>query len=238
MEPGAGEPAVLLEDVSRRFDGGRVCALDHVTLTLAGGESVCVVGRSGSGKTTLVSTIAGLAPPDSGRVMVCGRSPASVAAWARLRRERIGIVLQEPHLIPTLTAVENVEIAMFGDGRSGKQRRVAALSLLDAVGLDRQSGQNATTLSGGEKQRVAIARALANSPDLLLADEPTGNLDRTTAAEVADLLFALRDRHRQTLIVVTHDQDLAARFDRLFEMDDGRLREVADPPSAARPVAG
>ncbi len=221
------QPIVVMVGVCRRFDAGRVTALDHVNLTVNRGSSVAIVGRSGCGKTTLLSTIAGLAPPDSGQVMVCGRSPRSVGEWSELRRHHIGIVLQAPHLIPTLTAAENVEVAMLGNGRTVGRRRSDVCDLLMSVGLGEQKHQMAPTLSGGEKQRVAIARALANKPDIILADEPTGNLDVKTSDEIADLLFELQTEAPRTLIVVTHDADLAARFDRVLEMVDGRLIDIS-----------
>jgi putative ABC transport system ATP-binding protein len=214
-----------LEDVTKHFGDGdaRVSALDGVSLSVDAGEFVAVAGPSGSGKTTLLLLLGALDRPSSGllRFDGCdlGRLPDS--ELARLRLEAFGFVFQQFNLIPTLTAQENVEAALAPLGPDPAERRDRAANLLAQVGLSGRRGHLPTQLSGGEQQRVAIARALANEPRVLLADEPTGNLDSTTGEEVLALLRRLSGEHGQTLVLVTHDRGIAARADRTIEMQDG-----------------
>ena len=219
-----------LYDVSRRFDDGRIVALDHVTLEVEAGAAIAVAGRSGCGKTTLLHVMSGLGRPDSGSVVFDGRPVANAGAWRWLRAHRIGIVFQHFNLLPMLTAAENVEAPMLGIERSPSVRRRRALELLAQVGLAERAEHRPATLSGGERQRVAIARSLANRPDLLLADEPTGNLDSATSVVIADLLLRMHREQRNTLVLVTHDAELAARMETRIHMGDGRLMAPSGAP--------
>jgi putative ABC transport system ATP-binding protein len=194
------------------------------------GETVGVMGPSGAGKTTLLMLMAGLERPSSGRVVVAGRDLTDMDedALARFRRENVGIVFQAFHLVPTMTALENValplELARAGDAL---ERAMAALS---SVGLSGRAHHYPSQLSGGEQQRVALARAFAPGPRLLLADEPTGNLDEETGAMVMDLLFSLGRDRGVTLVLITHDAALAARCSRVARVRDGRMAEAAAAP--------
>jgi predicted ABC-type transport system involved in lysophospholipase L1 biosynthesis ATPase subunit len=221
------KPAALiaLRGVSRIHDGGAIAALRNVDLDIKAGDCVAIVGASGSGKSSLVNLLCGIDYPSTGDVLWNGQPVRRQAKWARLRRTSIGIVFQEFNLIPTLTAIENVELALFGRGMSAKRRLGRAAIVLDRVGLEPRMHSLVTTLSGGERQRVAIARALANEPTLLLADEPTGSLDSANAALVADLLFKLRDDPRMTIVLVTHNEALAARCPRLVRIKDGSIAD-------------
>ncbi len=205
---------------------GLVNILRGVALDIAKGEAVGLVGPSGSGKTSLLMVLAGLERASSGSVALDGREITGLTedALARLRREQIGIVFQAFHLIPTMTALENVAVPLelAGVREAGNRARAA----LDSVGLSHRLMHLPGQLSGGEQQRVALARAFAPEPALLLADEPTGNLDHATGQSVIDLLFALRQRTGSTLLLITHDRDLAARCDRQVHMSDGRVDEA------------
>jgi putative ABC transport system ATP-binding protein len=227
-------PLISLDNVSRIFDDGAVVALDGIDMSIARGEFVSIVGRSGSGKSSLVHIMAGFDRPTGGRVLWQGDEVSDRQAWTQLRRTRIGIVFQEFLLLPTLSAVENVEIAMSGTGLSASARRKRAAELLEQVDLGARSRHLPFQLSGGERQRVAIARSLANRPELLLSDEPTGNLDSANAAAVIELLLALRAEAGMTLVLVTHDEALAARADRQVHIRDGKVANgVADVDGAA-----
>jgi len=219
-------PAMIaLAGASRSFDDGAIVALNSVDLTIDAGECVAVLGPSGSGKSSIVNLLSGMDSPTGGRVLWNGTPVASRRAWARLRRKDIGIVFQEFHLLPTLTARENVEIALMGHGIKAEDRRVRAETALARVGLGHRVDNLPHALSGGERQRVAIARAIVNTPRLLLADEPTGNLDSANTDAVADLLFSLQRDTGMTLVLVTHDEHLAARCRRCVRIRDG---EIAD----------
>jgi predicted ABC-type transport system involved in lysophospholipase L1 biosynthesis ATPase subunit len=234
------EPLIALRGVSRLYDGGAIAALRNIDLQIAAGDCLAIVGASGSGKSSLVNLLCGIDHASSGTVLWEGRPLRTQRDWSRLRRLNIGIVFQEFNLIPTLTALENVEIALFGRGLSAAHRVAAAVVVLDRVGLEHRLHNLVTTLSGGERQRVAIARAIVNGPKVLLADEPTGNLDSASAANVADLLFRLRADAGMTLILVTHDDGLAARCPRRVRIRDGviveDIREAAAAP-AIEPAA-
>lgn len=222
-----------LEEVERVYDDGIVAAVRGVNLSIFADERVAIVGHSGSGKSSLLNMMGGCDMPTSGRVYWRGHQVRDLAAWTRLRGVEIGMVFQDFLLLPTLTAAENVEMALMGRGiRSGERRRRAA-ALIDEVGLSARLNHLPQALSGGERQRVAIARSIANKPALLLADEPTGNLDSANAQMVLDLLLELQRRHHTTLILVTHDEDLASHCTRLIRMKDGRIEGAVSAPGNA-----
>lgn len=228
MESGA--PLVSLQDVSLSLGSGaaRVHILKGVSLAVREGEALGLVGPSGSGKSTLLMTMAGLERPDAGKVLVAGEDLARMGedALARFRGRRVGIVFQSFHLVPTMTALENVALPLEFAGRADAFARAEAE--LAAVGLGQRLHHYPAQLSGGEQQRVAIARALAPDPAILVADEPTGNLDGATGEAIVRLLFDLKRDRGATLILVTHDPDLAERCDRVVRLRDGRI--VADNP--------
>ncbi|HWC04403.1 MAG TPA: ABC transporter ATP-binding protein [Methylomirabilota bacterium] len=206
-----------------RSAAGVVTILDGVTLRVPAGQFVAVTGPSGSGKSTLLGLVAGLDRPTAGSVRVDGveLSALDEDALARLRLAKIGYVFQSFHLIPTLTAIENVAIPLELAGVADAAARAGAL--LEEVGLKARGSHYPAELSGGEQQRVALARAVANRPGLVLADEPTGNLDSATGAQIVDLLVGLHRRQGVTLVLVTHDPALAAHADRVVELRDGRV---------------
>ena len=220
-------PIVALEGVGLTLTSraGPVEILCDVSLGIGPGESVAIVGPSGSGKTSLLMVIAGLERATRGRVMLAGHDlqPLSEDALARVRGAEIGIVFQSFHLVPTMTAVENVALPLEFAGRADAEN--LARSVLDEVGLSHRLKHYPAEMSGGEQQRVAIARALSTRPKLLLADEPTGNLDTRTGETIVELLFDLRRRHAATLVLVTHDQALATLCERTIRMADGRIVE-------------
>ncbi|MGK2905322.1 MAG: ABC transporter ATP-binding protein [Desulfuromonadales bacterium] len=205
---------------------GPVNILRGVHLSIAGGETLSIVGPSGAGKTTLLMALSGLEKPTSGSIRVAGvdLTTANEDGLARFRREHVGIVFQSFHLVPTMTALENVALPLefAGVDNPAGQARTA----LEKTGLGERLGHFPGELSGGEQQRVALARAFVARPSLLLADEPTGNLDHETGLMVMDLLFALQKEHGTTLVLVTHDKILASRCHRSIHMLDGQLHEL------------
>ena len=201
---------ITLEHVSREFDGGRIVALNDVNLTIEKGQSVSIVGTSGSGKTTLIMLMCGIMTPSAGKIRWNGEPVTTPKEWTNLRRSEIGIVFQDFNLFPTLSANENVEVATFGTGIDNRERKRRAEAALEAVGLKARATHLPHQLSGGERQRVAIARSIVNRPNLILADEPTGNLDSVNGAAIMDLLFDLHQARKVTLVLVTHDAHLAA----------------------------
>jgi ABC-type lipoprotein export system ATPase subunit len=217
------------EGLKKDFDDGQVQALRGVDFKIADGEFVAIVGPSGSGKTTLLQMLGALDRPSAGTLKYRGESLLDLADPAAYRAHEIGFVFQAFHLLPTFTAIENVEIPMFEDHKSRAERKDRALELLKAVGLEQRVNHYPAKLSGGERQRVAIARSLANSPSVLLADEPTGNLDSESANHVLDLLMSLHADRRMILILVTHDMSIAACAHRVIQMKDGRVVFDGDP---------
>jgi putative ABC transport system ATP-binding protein len=222
--------AIAVRRVRKSFEDGRVPALRDVSLEIDPGELVALTGASGSGKSTLLNLIGALDTPDAGSIEIDGVSLAEVERPWRYRAATVGFVFQAHNLLPTLTASENVQIAMFGR-RARREREARAKELLGEVGLERRLTARPAVLSGGERQRVAIARALANEPRLLLADEPTGALDSVTGAQVLDLLDGLRRTHGMTIVLVTNDDSIAARADRILRLSDGVIR-AAEPRRA------
>jgi putative ABC transport system ATP-binding protein len=214
---------ISLEDVSLAFDDGRITALRNVRLSIGRAEAIAVVGPSGSGKTTLFHVICGIRRPSSGVVRWNGLPVTSPRAWTALRRSSIGIVFQDFNLFPTLTARENVELALFGIVSSQCERRRRAEAALEMVALSERAAHLPHQLSGGERQRVAIARSVVKKPLLILADEPTGNLDSSNSAAIMDLLFELHAVQGATLLMVTHARDQVLRCDRRLEMKDGQI---------------
>jgi putative ABC transport system ATP-binding protein len=212
-------------DLSLGQGAGRVHILKDVALTIGRGEAVGLVGPSGSGKSTLLMVMAGLERPDRGIVVVAGQDLGRLDedALARFRGRHIGIVFQSFHLIPTMTALENVAVPLELAGNRAAFARAA--EELAAVGLGERAGHYPAQLSGGEQQRVALARAMAPGPAILVADEPTGNLDETTGREIIDLMFARFEARSMTLVLVTHDAALAGRCDRMVRLRSGRVEE-------------
>jgi putative ABC transport system ATP-binding protein len=226
QRPITGLPLVSLEAVHLNLASlaGEVNVLDGIDLEVASGETLGVVGPSGSGKSTLLMVMAGLERPSSGKVSVAGEdfSTMNEDGLARFRRDHIGIVFQSFHLIPTMTALENVAVPLELAGHADPFG--AAAEELARVGLSRRLSHYPGQLSGGEQQRVALARAFAPRPKLLLADEPTGNLDGNTGRAVMDLLFDLNTRFGTALVLVTHDDSLAARSSRVVRVEDGKIK--------------
>jgi len=224
--------------LKKEFDDGQVQALRGVDLRIAEEEFVAIVGASGSGKTTLLQMLGALDRPSAGTLNYRGQSLLKLKDPAAYRAREIGFVFQAFHLLPTFTASENVQIPMFGNERSSAARKTRALELLKAVGLEQRVDHFPSKLSGGERQRVAIARSLANSPSVLLADEPTGNLDSASAHNVLDILSNLRRERRMTLVLITHDMSVAQRASRAIQMKDGRVVFDGNPAElSARPEA-
>ena len=228
------ELAVEVTDVVKTFDRSRVRALDGISLSIARNELVAITGPSGSGKSTLLNLLAALDRPDDGRIVVDGIDLTHRRHLSRYRRDEVGLVFQLHNLLPHLDVRRNVEVAMLGGVRGRKERRTRADELLASVDLAGKEHRYPPELSGGERQRVAIARALANEPALLLADEPTGSLDRASVDRVLALLHQLRNDRPLTIVMVTHDESVAATADRTLTIDAGNLvrRDLADSSTA------
>ncbi|MDH3296402.1 MAG: ABC transporter ATP-binding protein [Acidimicrobiia bacterium] len=214
---------IRLRGVVKTYEDGRLRALDGVDVDIDGGEFVAIVGPSGCGKSTLLNLIAALDRPDAGTIEVAGHDLTGRRDLDHFRREDVGLVFQLDNLLPTLTATENVEVAMFGRIGPRHRRRQRALQLLELVGLEDRAGERPPKLSGGERQRVAIARALANDAPIILADEPTGRLDSQTSGQVMELLERLQREQGVTLVVVSHDPTVSSRAGRILHMLDGRI---------------
>jgi putative ABC transport system ATP-binding protein len=232
-------PLLEARNLAKTYDtgGAKVFGLRGVDLAIERGEFVAIMGPSGCGKSTLLNLLAGLDRPTAGEVWLDGEriDELSETALARLRRRKVGFVFQFFNLVPTLSAVENVELPLLLVGRRRRDARRSASELLSDLGVGDRPGAAPVQLSGGQQQRVALARALANSPDIVLGDEPTGNLDSAAAREVLGLLRAARDRG-QTLLLVTHDARVAAAADRVITLRDGLVADETEL-QAARPVA-
>jgi putative ABC transport system ATP-binding protein len=222
--------SVVVDRVRKTFEGGQVAALREISFTVEPGELVALTGASGSGKSTLLNLVGALDRPDAGSIAVAGQRLDALDDPSEYRAATIGFVFQRHDLLPTLTAAENVQVPMFGR-RPRREREARSRALLAEVGLAARADARPGVLSGGERQRVAIARALANEPRLLLADEPTAALDADTGAQVLDLLEQLREQHGMTILLVTNDDDVAARADRALRLRDGVIR--AEEPRSA-----
>lgn len=230
---------IELRNVSKTVVSGNapLTIVQPLDLTVRSGQYVSIVGPSGSGKSTLLGLIAGLDAPTTGEIAIDGVEISGLDedALARLRGRKIGIVFQFFHLVPSLTAFENVLVPLEIAGAAGARDRAAAL--LSEVGLDGRAGHYPAQLSGGEQQRIAIARALANEPPILLADEPTGNLDSVNGRRIVDLLLRINRSRGTTLVLVTHDRELASGADVILQMRDGRTERLPSAPAREEPAA-
>jgi len=221
---------LAVENVAKEFPtrADPLVVLRDVSLELGPGENAAILGPSGSGKSTLLSIIGTLEPPSGGRVVLDGQDPAQLnePMLAAFRNRKVGFVFQDHHLLPQCSVLENVLIPTVAAGPTSRESVDRARMLIERVGLSGRIDHRPAELSGGERQRVAMARSLVNRPVLLLADEPTGNLDRSTAERVAELLLELQQQEQMMLIVVTHSRRLAGLMGRQLELDDGRLRNT------------
>jgi putative ABC transport system ATP-binding protein len=218
-----GTPIFRAEALTLHFDAGRTRALDGVDVEVGEGEFVAIVGASGCGKSSLLNLIGALDAPTVGERYFRGQPYSAMPDLADFRRRHIGFVFQSFHLIPTLGVLDNVLVPTIGSPGSAGIHRTRALALLERLGLSDRLQHFPATLSGGERQRAAIARALINTPDLLLADEPTGSLDSANAAQVLDLISEIRRERGLTVVIVTHDAGVSAHADRLVPMRDGKV---------------
>ncbi|MEN5210204.1 lipoprotein-releasing ABC transporter ATP-binding protein LolD [Stenotrophomonas terrae] len=225
------ESVIRAEGLGKTYAEGKMHTpvFDGLDLNVAAGETVAIVGASGAGKSTLLHLLGGLDIPTAGEVYVAGQrmSALSDAARGNLRNSSLGFVYQFHHLLPEFTALENVMIPVMLGGRDVAAASAQATALLVSVGLGHRLGHKPGELSGGERQRTAVARALVNKPGCILGDEPTGNLDDKTAANVFELMLELNRAHRTSLVLVTHDRGLARKLDRVLELREGRLHELA-----------
>lgn len=219
--------------VTRSYEDGRIQALRGVDLKVEEGDFIAITGSSGSGKTTLLQMLGGLDSPDSGEIFFRGQALSGIGDLSSFRAQKVGFVFQSFHLLPTLTASENVQVPMVESSISRKERAPRATRLLSEVGLADRTQSRPPELSGGERQRVAIARSLANQPELLLADEPTGNLDRASATMVMELLSRIHRENGMTLVLVTHDPATAAYASRQIHMSDGMVKH----PTSETPLS-
>ena len=218
------EPAIRTKDLVKRYNGAGITALAGVSIDVDRGHYLCIMGPSGSGKSTLLNLVGALDVPTSGEVVLNGRSLLTERNLDAVRAREVGFIFQLHNLIPTLTSVENVEIPMMAVGVPRRERRRRAVDLLGQVGLSHRLESIATRLSGGERQRVSIARALANQPTVILADEPTGDVDSKTGDQIMACIQEARRKSGATLVVVTHNPELARGADRTLHMKDGVLQ--------------
>ncbi len=225
MSETALAPAIELVDVTKTFDAGTVRALDGASLRIEEGEWVALTGPSGSGKSTLLHLLAALDAPTSGEVFVRGHRLDDGRNLDEYRRREVGLVFQLHNLLPNLSALQNITIAMIGTGVDHRKAAERARALLADVGLAAREALRPPELSGGERQRVAVARALANGPAILLADEPTGSLDAASAQSILELFRRIRNERKLTILLVTHDLEVAGHADRTLHMRNGRIND-------------
>ncbi|MGA2616396.1 MAG: ABC transporter ATP-binding protein [Thermoguttaceae bacterium] len=235
--PADGTPLLRTEHLTKLYPDGQVSALLDVTMEVYRGEYVAIMGPSGSGKSTLLNMLGALDAPTSGEVYLEGQPMSRVRNLSRLRAQKVGFVFQSFYLLPVLTAMENVQVPMFEGTLPLSARPKKAVDLLEIVGLGHRIHHLPQQLSVGERQRVAIARALANDPVILLADEPTGNLDSRSAEGVFDLFANLHHEREMTIVLITHAEELGRRAERILRMQDGRLRSDGRTPAPAAPAA-
>jgi putative ABC transport system ATP-binding protein len=217
------EPILEVRQLRKSYDAGRVEALRGVDLKIAPGEYVAISGASGSGKSTLLQLLGGLDTPTSGEVLFEGAALGSNVDLDTYRSRKVGFIFQEFYLLPTLRAIENVQVAMLAVNGGGDHRAERASALLEEMGLSGRASHFPNELSAGERQRVAIARALANDPKILLADEPTGNLDSVNSARIMEILTGIQEKRGMTLVIVTHENDIAEAAPRHIRIRDGRV---------------
>ncbi len=240
MTTQASTPVIELVDVTRQFEIGThvVRALDGINLTIDSGEMVAIIGPSGSGKSTLMNTLGCLDQPSSGSFVLNGQDVSDLSddQLAETRSRQLGFIFQSYNLLARETAISNVELPLkYSGGYSGKDRRAAARTALDRVGLSERYDHRPMQMSGGEQQRVGIARALVKNPELILADEPTGNLDTKSSAEVIEMLRSLNENDGKTIVVVTHDPEVAEAMKRIIAFRDGRIVEDRQVASGSTP---
>ena len=219
------EPLISLFDVVKEYDKGTVKALNGVNLDIFEGEFVSIIGPSGSGKSTLLNMLGALDKPTRGKIYIDGIDLVKEKDLSQFRQEKIGFVFQLHNLIPNLSVFDNVQIPLLPTGMSNKEMKEKASEIIRAVGLEDKKKQRPNKLSGGQRQRVAIARALVNNPSIILADEPTGSLDSKTGEMILNLLMEMHERYNVTLIIVTHDNDVAALAERTIKIKDGQIIE-------------
>jgi ABC-type lipoprotein export system ATPase subunit len=218
-----GTPLLEVRNLRKSYDQGRIEALRGVDLSIAAGEYLAISGASGSGKSTLLQMLGGLDTPTSGEVLYQNAALGTAINLDSYRAHHIGFIFQAFYLLPTLRAIENVQVPMMAVGSDTKTRAQRAEALLLEVGMEHRLKQYPNELSAGERQRVAIARALANNPSVLMADEPTGNLDSVNSARIMEMVVGIQQRHGMTLIVITHEPDIADRAPRHIRIRDGRI---------------
>ena len=219
------EPLISLFDVVKEYDKGTVKALNGINLDIFEGEFVSIIGPSGSGKSTLLNMLGALDKPTRGKIYIDGIDLVKEKDLSEFRQEKIGFVFQLHNLIPNLSVFDNVQIPLLPTGMSNKEMKERASEIIRAVGLEDKKKQRPNKLSGGQRQRVAIARALVNNPSIILADEPTGSLDSKTGEMILNLLMEMHERYNVTLIIVTHDNDVAALAERTIKIKDGQIIE-------------
>ena len=219
------EPLISLFDVVKEYDKGTVKALNGINLDIFEGEFVSIIGPSGSGKSTLLNMHGALDKPTRGKIFIDGIDLVKEKDLSEFRQEKIGFVFQLHNLIPNLSVFDNVQIPLLPTGMSNKEMKERASEIIRAVGLEDKKKQRPNKLSGGQRQRVAIARALVNNPSIILADEPTGSLDSKTGEMILNLLMEMHERYNVTLIIVTHDNDVAALAERTIKIKDGQIIE-------------